>query len=429
MKEVFKSVISHILAFEARLLLKRKRPKIIAITGNVGKTSTKDAIYTVIRQHVRARKSEKSFNSDIGVPLTILGLPNAWGNVFGWIHNILEGLVIALFAREYPEWLVLEMGVDRPGDMKRLAALAKPDIVVLTRFPDVPVHVEYFSSPEAVITEKMELVHALAHDGIVVFNNDDDNIRKALKGVDVQTIGYSRQTPAPYQGMADRVIYEGTIPKGAAFMLSHGQESAPVEILGSLGTHSAYSAAAAAAVGGLLGVSLKDAAKDLHEHDTPPGRMKIIAGKKDFTIIDDTYNASPLAMEQALETLGSLVHAKRRIAVLGDMLELGRFSVKEHEKVGRFLAGKVDALMTVGIRARSIATSAHEAGLKETRILEAQDADSAAEMLEKLLKPGDAVLVKGSQSMRMERVVRSLMAEPEKAGELLVRQDTIWNTK
>lgn len=409
--------------------MSRKRPRIIAVTGNVGKTSTKDAIYTVIRSHVRARKSEKSFNSDIGVPLTILGLQNAWGSVFGWLYNIFEGLMIALFSREYPEWLVLEMGVDRPGDMKRLAALARPDIVVLTRFPDVPVHVEYFSSPEAVIEEKMELVRALGPEGIVVFNNDDENIRKALKEMDMQMIGYARKNPSPYQAMADRVVYAEGTPTGSAFMLSHGQESAPVEIMGSLGTHTAYSAAAAAAVGGLLGIPLSEAAAALHEHDTPPGRMRLIKGTKETIIIDDTYNASPLAMEQAIEALGSLTGAKRRIAVLGDMLELGRFSVKEHEKVGQFLALKVDALLTVGIRARSIALSAHEAGLKETRILEAQNADAAAETLLSLIKPGDAILVKGSQSMRMERIVSALMAEPDRAPDLLVRQDSIWKSK
>lgn len=133
MKATLKLAIERILFFEARILLARKKPRIIGITGNVGKTSAKDAVYTVIHSHVRARKSEKSFNSDIGVTLTILGLPNASNNLFLWVINIVEGLFIAFFTRNYPEWLVLEMGVDRPGDMKRLASLVRPDIVVLDR--------------------------------------------------------------------------------------------------------------------------------------------------------------------------------------------------------------------------------------------------------------------------------------------------------
>lgn len=417
------------MAFEARILIARKKPKIIAVTGNVGKTSTKDAIYTAILGHSRARKSEKSYNSDIGVPLTILGLPNAWNSPIGWLHNIFEGLFIALFTCEYPEWLVLEMGVDRPGDMKRLARLVPPDIAVLTRFPDVPVHVEYFDSPEAVIQEKMELVRALRKDGVVVYNNDDENIRTALQNIPQQTIGYARSTSSPYMGTSERVTYENGQPSGTSLTLTHGTEAEPVTIIGSLGSHFTYAASAAAAVAGLLGISLHDAAAALSTHVSPPGRMRLIPGVNDTTLIDDTYNASPLAMEQAIDTLAGVHGAKRRIAVLGDMLELGRFSVKEHDHMGRHLALKVDALMTVGVRARGIASAAREAGMKDTKILEVSTAEEAAEGLSHLVKAGDVILVKGSQSIRMERIVKALMAEPKRAPELLVRQDTMWRSR
>ena len=122
MKNLFKQCVVAILTFEAKWLLKRKQPKIIAITGSVGKTSTKDAIYTVLKNHVHTRKSEKSFNSDIGVPLTVLGLRNGWNNPFLWIKNIIDGALHVFFAKGYPDVLILETGVDRKGDMQKLTA-------------------------------------------------------------------------------------------------------------------------------------------------------------------------------------------------------------------------------------------------------------------------------------------------------------------
>jgi UDP-N-acetylmuramoyl-tripeptide--D-alanyl-D-alanine ligase len=429
MKHLLKRVVERILYLEARILLARKKPKIIGVTGNVGKTSAKDAIYTVISHHVRARKSEKSFNSDIGVPLTILGLPNAWGSLLGWCITLVEGLFIAVFSREYPQWLVIEMGVDRPGDMKRLAELVKPDIVVLTRFPDVPVHIEYFKTPEAVIKEKMELVYALSGEGVVIYNNDDANIRTALEGIPQQCIGFGSHLPAPYTASKGQITYdENMAPSGYTYTITHGAERVEVKIVGSLGLHNAYTSGAAFAVAGALGMSLTDAAEACKTHTTPRGRMRLIPGASGATLIDDTYNASPLAMTEGIHALHEIDHAKRRIAVLGDMLELGRYSVKEHEKIGRLVVGKVDALMTVGVRAKSIAEMARESGMKDTRILEANDAETAASGLRDLIKAGDVVYIKGSQGMRMEKIVKALMREPKQASELLVRQDEMWKT-
>lgn len=427
MKDALKRVVEHILFFEAKLLLSRKRPKIIGVTGNVGKTSAKDAIYTVIRNKVRARKSEKSFNSDIGVTLTILGLPNAWSSPMGWLINIVEGLAIALFAREYPEWLVLEMGVDRPGDMKRLATLVRPDIVVLTRFPDVPVHVEYFKTPEAVMDEKMELVHAMNEGGTVIFNNDDPHIRERIGRLNVHAIGFGKSTQSPFMTGEGTILYEGDAPVGYSYTVEHAGSRETIRVQGSLGIHNAYTACAAFAVADVLGITLQEAAQAYGSHMTPPGRMRLIPGKKGTTLIDDTYNAAPLAVMEGVETLAKVTLGKRRIAVIGDMLELGRFSVKEHEKIGRMLITKVDALMAVGVRAKSIAEAARDGGMKDSRIIEVSDAEEAATALEGLIKAGDVIYVKGSQRMRMEKVVKALMAEPSKAAELLVRQDTFWS--
>jgi len=173
MKASFRLIVTVILIAEASLLLRRHKPRIIAVSGSVGKTTTKDAIFAAIKNNVYARKSDKSFNSEIGVPLTVLGLPNAWNNPFFWFRNLVEGFFLACFSRSYPEVLILETGIDRPGDMEKLAHWLKPDIVVLTRLPEVPVHVEYFPSPTAVIDEKMKIVQALQPDGVFIYNSDD----------------------------------------------------------------------------------------------------------------------------------------------------------------------------------------------------------------------------------------------------------------
>ncbi len=414
---------------EARLLLSRKRPTIIAITGSVGKTTTKDAIYAAIKNSVRARKSEKSFNSDIGVPLTILGLPNAWNSPFGWIRNVIDGLFIACCTKDYPKVLVLETGIDAPGDMDHLTSWLKPDIAVITRLPDVPVHVEHFKNPAEVIREKMKLVAALRPDGVVVYNHDDVIIQAQLPEIRQRSVGYSRDLPASVMASKDQVVYHTGIPTGMKFYIKTETETGAIDIPGTVGTQLMYSYTAAVAVAGVLDVSLSDALVGLSEATPPPGRMKLIPGLKGTTLIDDTYNSSPIAAEQALVALREVRAPGRKIAVLGDMLELGKFSNDEHVRIGRLAGEVVDVLYTVGIRSQKIAHGALLAQLPESSIMQFEDAETAGKALQNLLQSGDVVLIKGSQGMRLECVVEEVMANPEQAEQLLVRQDPDWKRR
>ena len=426
MKHFFRHIITSILSAEARLLLARKKPKIIAITGSVGKTSTKDALYAVLKTHMRVRKSEKSFNSSLGVPLSVLGLPNAWGNPFGWLRNICEGLMAALFSDDYPEWLVLEVGIDRPGDMAAITEWVKPDIVVLTRLPDMPVHVEFFGTPEEVALEKLQLVSALKEDGILVYNNDDERVREVAASMRQRSIGYSRYSLSDFTASADKIIYESGRAVGLECTLTHGDEAVIVRVQGSLGVQHAYNYAAAAAVGFLLGVTLMDASEALREHVPPPGRMRLVDGLKGTLIIDDTYNSSPVAVSRALQTLKEVKGVIRKVAVLGDMLELGQFSARAHHEAGGHAAESADILLTVGVRAHGIAKGALTAGMPEENIFQYDDAYLAAGELEMMLREGDVVLVKGSQGLRLERIVEEIMLRPDDAPALLVRQDEEW---
>ena len=429
MKNFFKSCVVAVLTYEAKLVLRRHKPFIIAITGSVGKTSTKDAIFGVLKNHRTVRKSEKSFNSEIGVPLSVLGLPNAWANPILWLKNFFDGAILAFFSRSYPEVLVLECGVDRPGDMATLARWLKPDIVVMTRLPEVPVHVEFFGTPEAVINEKLELLAALKPDGVFIYNHDDIKLQEVAKGVRQSSVGFSRYLPSHFTASQDTVIYHDDQPVGSSFTITHLHESATIKIMGSIGLQNAYTYSAAAAVAEQFAIPLTAVSDAFLDYQSPPGRMRMIRGIKGSLIIDDSYNSSPIAVEAALQSLSELRGAKRKIAVLGDMLELGQYSSREHERVGEMVAPIADVLFTIGVRSRKTAETALEHGMKESKIFQYEDSARAGRELQAYIEPGDIILVKGSQGVRAERIVEEIMAAPERASEFLVRQDTTWRAK
>jgi UDP-N-acetylmuramoyl-tripeptide--D-alanyl-D-alanine ligase len=426
MKSVFKRIVVSIITLEARILLRRTKPQIIAVTGSVGKTSVKDAVFAVLKDHVHARKSAKTYNSETGVPLSILGLESGWSNPIKWLKIIIDGAVTALFPGAYPKLLVLEMGVDRPGDMANLTQWIKPDVVVLTRLPDVPVHVEFFASPEALIAEKRKLVDALSSDGVLIYNQDDQRVVEVAEETLQKSISYSRYSKSEFTASADKMVYEDGRPVGFEFTLVHDGREAKMYVQGSLGVQHAYNYAAAAAVGSIFNIDITVAAESLKTHLPPPGRMRILPGIKGTLIIDDTYNSSPAASERSLQTLKELRGVKRRIAVLGDMMELGQYSVAEHERIGALAGGFVDLLITVGVRAHGFANGALAGGMSPKNILQYDDILRAGRELESMVRPGDVIMIKGSQSIRAEKIVEEIMAQPEEAAALLVRQSAVW---
>jgi UDP-N-acetylmuramoyl-tripeptide--D-alanyl-D-alanine ligase len=428
MKEILKKIIAKLLELEARAIIKKYKPKIIAVTGSVGKTSTKDAIYSVISKSFYTRKSEKSFNSDIGVPLTVLGCNNAWSNPLMWLKNIIHGLSYILITKPYPEWLVLEVGADRPGDIKKITKWLKPDVVVMTKFADVPVHIEYFKSKEEVVAEKGNLVSALKHDGILIVNADDPDASSFKFKTTNKVITFGMLGDADVRATNYSVYQteETNEPFGVYFKVETAGNCLPVKIIGTLGVNNIYCSLAALSVGINLGLNMVESTENLSKHIAPRGRMSLIKGIKRTTIIDDTYNSSPVALKSALNTLRELKTTKRRIAVLGDMMELGKHSAEEHKNAGTIAAISCDILVTVGLRARALAESAIDSGLDEDSVLQFDDSVEAGEYVQNIIKEGDIILIKGSQSIRMERVVKEIMAQPELAKDLLVRQEDEW---
>jgi len=427
MKALLKAVVVFLLTLEARIVLVRHKPKVVAITGSVGKTSTKDAIFTLLSHGTHARKSQKSFNSEFGVPLTVLGLPTAWSSPLAWLENIWEGLLVALFSREYPEWLVLEVGADRPGDIRR-AGWVQPHVAVYTHFPDVPVHVEFFDSPEAVMTEKRELGKALRTDGTLVVNADDPKMQheELMGGQHVLSYGFAEH--ASVRATDVSVAQQDGVSSGMVATIQFQDQSFKIMLPGVLGRHHLYGPLAAITVAAAEGRSLAGAAEVFAEHASPPGRMRMLKGKDGVVLIDDTYNASPAAVGAGLDALELLPKEKKRVVILGDMMELGSFSAEAHRMVGEHVAKVAHVFIAVGVRMRGAAEAA-EAENMHCAIHTVRTVEDAIGLLSDVVGEGSLVYVKGSQSMRMERAVEELLAESEHAKELLVRQEKEWKER
>src|SRR3989344_3646953 len=194
-KEIFKKIVLLKLTFLAKCALHKYKPKIIAVTGSVGKTSAKDLIYSVISTSFPSRKNPKSFNAEFGVPLTILGIPNAWASPLGWLVNVVKGTVLVLLPHEYPKWLVLEVGADHPGDIRKIVLWINPCIGVVTGLGnEAPVHVEFFPTIESLIREKSELLRGLDSVDSAMINFDDDRAwsMRSVTMAHVLSYGFSK---------------------------------------------------------------------------------------------------------------------------------------------------------------------------------------------------------------------------------------------
>ncbi|MBU6310429.1 UDP-N-acetylmuramoyl-tripeptide--D-alanyl-D-alanine ligase [Patescibacteria group bacterium] len=426
MKDLIRRAVVTVMTMLARAVVRRYQPRIILVTGSVGKTSTKDALFATMKPKFFVRKSQKSFNSDIGVPLAVLGVPNGWGNPLRWIRNMIEGALLVLIRAPYPEWLIVEVGADRPGDITTSLAWLRPRIVVATRFPAVPVHVEFYDSPEAVRAEELAPLSWLLPGGVAVVNADDESVIAVPLADGVDRLTYGFHPKAHVRASRFKTLTEDRLPRGISFDVSFLGEKVHVVLPGVTGRGHAYAALGAIAGALAAEVPLEVAARGLAEYEEPPSRMRLIEGVHGSMLIDDTYNASPAAVTAALETLAEIPHTGRRIAVLADMLELGAYSPDEHEKAGALAARSADIVLTVGVRARKIADAARASGMAPESVLSFDTALDAAQHLERMVGAGDIVLAKGSQGMRMERVVKALMAEPERAKELVCRQDAEW---
>lgn len=406
-KEQLKKYLQLMVRRLAIWTIKKYRPGIIAITGSVGKTSAKEAILCVLSQSRSVRATYGNFNNELGLPLTILGdYREIKGRMF-WVKVILSAILKLIFSFDYPEILVLEYAADKPGDIKDLLDIAKPQIGVITAIGDVPAHVEFYSGPEAVAREKSKILEVLPSTGFAILNIDDKYVAemKSRTKSHVMTYGFGSDATVQITNFENRM--ENGKPLGVSFKLNYGGSFVPVRIDNCFGKPQVYAAGAAAGVGFAFGMNLVKVSEALHVYKPPAQRTGILPGIKETFIIDDCYNASPASMKAAIELADSLKF-KRKIAVLGDMLEIGKYTIDAHLEIGNMIVGVFDILVTVGSRAKFIADAAVKKGMPVKNIYNFELADDAKIKVQEIMKKGDLVLVKGSHAVGLEKVVEEI---------------------
>lgn len=354
-------------------------PTVVGITGSVGKTSTKEVVAAVLGRRFRTLKSKRSYNSEATLPTSLLRLTPD--------HEV----------------AVLELGMWAPGEIRFLAALARPQVGIVTNVG--PTHLERLGSLTAIGWAKSELPEALPADGWAILNADDPRVRAMAAHTPARVFTYGLAPDADLR--ADELVSFGL--DGIGFTAHHAGASVPLR-LPLLGRHSVYTALAAASAGLVLGLSWHEISAGLCDPEPVP-RVRVVAARAGATIIDDSYNAAPLSTLAALDLLAEL--AGRKLAVLGDMLELGAAEQAGHYAVGRRVAQVAETLIALGPRARWIAEAAREAGMAAEQVHVADCHEQVIATLHPLLAPRTYVLVKGSRGMEMERIVAALRRRPE----------------
>lgn len=353
--------------------------KLIGITGSVGKTMTREMTASILKQKISVLKNEMNYNNEIGVPLTLFMLERS--------HRA----------------IVIEMAMRGIGEIRRLAQIAKPSIGIITNIGMT--HIERLGTRDAIAQAKTELIEELPADGIAVLNADDDfylMLRSRFPGR-VISFGLSNDADVTAQDA------ESDANGFYSFRLITPGGGIGVK-LPVMGRHSVLNALAASAAAYAIGIDTESMRDGLESFTQPSMRMEFTVTESGYGVLDDCYNASPASVSAALQTLDSLCGYTRKIAVLGDMLELGDFAEKAHHDIGAALIGNgIDFLVAVGKLSAMTAAGALESGFSVGNIYKCPNSEDAALLLSDLISPGDAVLVKGSRGMKMEKVVRVLL--------------------
>lgn len=350
--------------------LRNHRPvKVVGVTGSVGKTSTRDMVYSVVKQKYKTLKTEGNYNNEIGLPLTILRY-----------HD--------------EEVLVLEMGMNHLQEMSRLSMIARPDIACITNVGTA--HIGELGSRENILKAKLEIINGMKEGSTLIINQDNDMLQTVeLPHLNVVRVGKGKEASI----QASHIVLEET---KSSFEVEYKGKKEIIEVPVQ-GEHNISNALIAIAVGIELNISLEDIKKGIQEFKLTKNRMDILE-KNHKTVIDGTYNASVDSMKSSIDVLAN--YKKRKVAILADMLELGDYSQQLHEEVGSYVASKgIDILVCVGKEAKYIYQKARES-MKDVYYFESNQEVIAR--LDELLKEDDVILVKGSHSMNLKEVVEKI---------------------
>jgi UDP-N-acetylmuramoyl-tripeptide--D-alanyl-D-alanine ligase len=406
MKTAFRRLIRPLLEIQVKRLIARHNLKVVAVSGSVGKTSTKIAIATVLSEKYRVLNQTgyfSNFNSEIGLPLSVfqLHVPQPIFNPFAWIWRLIqmEGQIRGEYTSQV---LVLELGTEHPGELRQFMTYLSPQVGVVTAI--APEHMEFFKTIEAVGEEEFTIARGSQQ---AVLNSAFDRLHPLARNLKTEPIWYSAQDLKPYEHKLKREF-------------SWDESLWPEHIRQAMG--------AAVIVAEQFKLNADQITRGLANFNGVPGRMQRLTGSSDTLLIDDTYNSSPDAAYAALSYLDSMAIRPegRRIVIMGQMNELGTNSPRYHAEVGTAFAG-VDYLITIGdIANDSLGPAAVAAGLDPTRFRPADSPYAAGEYVKLIARPGDIILVKGSQNgVFAEEAVKILLANPNDQAKL-VRQSPSW---
>ena len=420
--------LEKILRFMAVAILKRHRPKIVGITGSVGKSSAKEAIFLVLKNNFKVRKNEENYNNEIGIPLTIIGAKTGGRNPFKWMLVFLKWIFWLISPWGYPKILILEMAIDRAGDMKYFMSFIPLEVGILTNISSS--HLEFFKNIKAIAKEKSILVKSVPANGVAILNTDNPFIREEMAGIKAKIISYGFNENAEIKVTDVRFNYdENGNSRGLSFKLNYDKKIIPLRLPRIIAKHQLYAALVAVGVGEYFKVNMIEALADLEDFQSPLGRMNLIFGINESLIIDDTYNASPASTLAAIDTMDQ-INAKRKILILGDMFELGEDSESGHtEVVKSVLEGKFDKLILVGSRMKKAAQNLLGSNSHIKSVLFFDNPNQAGKIIKNIIQKGDLILVKGSQGMRMEKVIEKIIPEIGNASKVLCRQSKAWKKK
>jgi len=400
--------------FFSRLFLKRYNPTIIAVSGGAGKTTTKLAIESALKntKTVRVSSSNSSLSNKEASVLSILGSWEKTGGFFFWFKVFFFSIFNLIFkSKKYPQVLVLEFGAERQGDIKELVRIAKPSIVVVTSVGSIPPHSESFPTAESAIREKTKILELLPSSGCAILNYDDPAVLEMKERTKAEIITFGFKKGADMRISNFSLREEDEKPKGISFKLNSQNSLVPVHLDGVFGKSSAYAAAAASAVALRFNSNLVKIFQNLSANfSTPAQHLKLLPGIKETFIIDDTCGSSPISLKEALDVLKT-IPAKRKIAVLGDMSSLGRYTIDVHEEAGNLAAAVIDFLITIGARSKFTAAAAIKK-MPKLKVFSFDSKEEAGRKLQSIIKKGDLILIKASEEIQAEKVVEEIKQIP-----------------
>lgn len=398
-------VLEKMLGNMARAVLWRHNPFVVGITGSVGKTTTKDMIVHILKDHKKIYYTKKNYNNEIGVPLTILGIEKNITSVSILVTILLQWIKLMIFS-QYPNVIVIEMGVDRPNDMDFLTSIVIPDIAVLTSVTYA--HSEFFDDIDAIANEKQKIVLNMKNDGTAIINYDDAHVRSVINKTKKQIVSYGTHEKADFIATDIDICFHQCHTTGLSFKLNYKGKTIPVRLDHVIAQHFVYAALVGLAVADTIGINIIDAIGEIANFQSSPGRMRLLDGYKSTVVIDDTYNASPQSMKAAITTLHN-APGDRKIVVLGDMRELGEVSQSQHHKIAEQLQEiKVDAVFLVGQEMHIVYD---ELRGKNIKVEYYKESDDVKNDVVDFVQSGDVILVKGSRGIYMEKIIATLVSD------------------